>query len=488
MIDDYREHLGLTEDPFSDEVFYPAASHLQVMETVIHDVQFAAQAVVLTGSKGAGKSTLLTEIQRRLPQEVYRLVGDDFSSTTQLLEALAEELLLPLNAQMTQSALETLIANLAIEQDPSAAPVILVDAAEQLPPGAMLSLLKLAEPVKSRRALRLVMVCPPGLAIQMPVQLHRMPNLSLAEACALLNYRLVAAGYSGAALFEPAKVKPWWQQADGNIADLQAQAQQWLLTEAPQQTAPVTENKKARPAKVDQSPLPLVHMISAAALLGTLALFYLYRSDGSAEQQSAGATQRVEIPRSQPVAEPAAVVPKAPELPINVPAPEVRPQVAVTTGSEEKSSIAQVDSGASSSAKALESSASVASADSDVGLVEEQSASSDSELRPPASRFNEDEQRLLSWPGEEYTLQVLAVSRRQSAETYRAQYSDLPLLIVETQRRGSPWFVVVTGRYATSDKARQHSFQLPAAMRDAGPWPRLVGEIQREMEALADRP
>lgn len=483
MIDDYREHFALTRDPFAEDLFYPAATHLAVMEALMHDLQFGEQAVVLTGALGTGKTTLLGETQRRLPQEVYRLVGGDFASSEQLLLSLAEELLLPVSDDMQHTALEAAIAGLAAEQDPSAAPVILVDDAENLPQGAMLALLKLAEPVKSRRALRLLLVCPPGLATQMPVQVHQMPSLSLTEACDLLNYRMAGAGYSGAALFDNARVEPWWQQADGNIARLQAQAQRWLLTEATREVASGQSQPVATPrAKIATSPLPLVHMVSVAALVGAMAIFYLYRSGGEDDGQgelpvdSHTVRQTVEIPALEtnvPLSSANIVDDEGPEAGV-----EASGTAAPASGTEPE---AADQPPASSRASSAEASSSVSSATAVV--VEQATASSASSLRPPASRYSADEQRLLSWPADEYTLQVLAVSRRESALSYRAQYPGLPLLIVETRRQGRPWFVVVTGRYSSADNARQHGRQLPDALREARPWPRQVGELQRELMA-----
>ncbi len=492
MIDDYRERFALSADPFAEGMFYPAPTHMAVLEALLHDLQFGIQAVVLTGAPGTGKSTLLGAAQRRLPQEVYRLEGGDFSSSEQLLLSLAEELLLPVSEDMQHTALEGLIASLALEQDPSAAPVILVDDAENLPQGAMLSLLKLAEPVKSRRALRLVLVCPPGLATQMPVQLQQMPFLPLAEACELLNYRMTSVGYTGPVLFEASRVEPWWQKADGNIARLQAQAQQWLLTEAPQILAEIpSQSQQGRfpEAKTATSPLPLVHMISAAALIGALAFFYLYRSgDENVEPKVESLSQPVEIPTIAPVVESSSAITTPDETPL--------PEEATSEPSKEElpnTDVSDMDaldgvesSSISSSISSLSSAASASSVSDGANAMQEaDEASSAGSLRPPESRFSADEQRLLSWPADEYTLQVLAVSRRESATAYQAQFPELPLLIVETRRQGKPWFVVVVGRYTSTDNARQHSRQLPPALREARPWPRHVGELQRALQAHA---
>ena len=53
----------------------------------------------------------------------------------------------------------------------------------------------------------------------------------------------------------------------------------------------------------------------------------------------------------------------------------------------------------------------------------------------------------------------------------------------KSKRQGNDWFVVITGRFASSAEARQAIGRLPAAQRDAGPWPRDVKTIQAEIKA-----
>jgi DamX protein len=53
----------------------------------------------------------------------------------------------------------------------------------------------------------------------------------------------------------------------------------------------------------------------------------------------------------------------------------------------------------------------------------------------------------------------------------------------KSKRQGNDWFVVITGRFGSSAEARQAIGRLPAAQRDAGPWPRDVKTIQAEIKA-----
>ncbi len=94
------------------------------------------------------------------------------------------------------------------------------------------------------------------------------------------------------------------------------------------------------------------------------------------------------------------------------------------------------------------------------------------------------EQTLLGWPAGNYTIQLLGVSNEKAARDYMAaQPNKTDLLMFKSRRQGRDWFVVVTGRYASSALARQAIASLPVAQREAGPWPREVGAIQQEIRS-----
>lgn len=480
MIDDYCEHFALDADPFSQEIFYPAPSQIDALEALIHQLQFGDSAAVLTGGKGSGKSTLLQQLSRKLDQEVYLLVAQDFSSQEQLLQSLAEELLLPVETGMSASALEGLIASLAVEQDPSVAPVILVDDAEQLPQGAMLTLLRLAAPVKTRRALRLVLVCPPGFAEQLPAQVVPVPPMPLDEAVALLNTRLQASGYQGAPLFENARVAPWWQSADGDLSYLQQQAEDWLRERAAAPASAVSSFAAGLPA----SPVPLGHIIGVALLLGALGTVYIYQRDSSDNTGDTSDSRVVSLPQASRSHESSAqsssaVLTDSAESSLAAPSDPL--EAVPGTALENPQPPLVVETKEQSMEKEIPPPAELPLSEPEVETPSAPAAADSQPLRPAASDLTEDEQEILSWPAAAYTLQLLAVSTRQSAEAFSGRHTDLPLLILETRRQGKPWYVVVTGRYNTPDLARRALLDMPDKVKDAKPWPRQVGELQEEI-------
>ena len=84
----------------------------------------------------------------------------------------------------------------------------------------------------------------------------------------------------------------------------------------------------------------------------------------------------------------------------------------------------------------------------------------------------------------EVTLQLFATRERERAETFRAeQERETRLLAVE--RDGTSWYLVVTGAWPDREAARAAVDQLPAELRELGPWPRPVDEL-REARAAGD--
>lgn len=101
-----------------------------------------------------------------------------------------------------------------------------------------------------------------------------------------------------------------------------------------------------------------------------------------------------------------------------------------------------------------------------------------------ASGSSAQEGNILGWKPSEYTIQLLGVSNQKAARDFvAAQPNRSDLLVFRSKRQGKDWFVVITGRYASSGQARQAIARLPAAQRDAGPWPRDVKTIQAEIRS-----
>ncbi len=79
-----------------------------------------------------------------------------------------------------------------------------------------------------------------------------------------------------------------------------------------------------------------------------------------------------------------------------------------------------------------------------------------------------------------FTLQVVSGRNRDSVVEVSAAVSGR-YWIYETVREGRPWFVLITGDYATAAEAVRSAQSLPAQARRAGPFAKSFGTVKEEM-------
>ena len=54
--------------------------------------------------------------------------------------------------------------------------------------------------------------------------------------------------------------------------------------------------------------------------------------------------------------------------------------------------------------------------------------------------------------------------------------------IYQTEYRGSPWYVLIQGEYASAKQAKAAINAMPAALKQSQPWPKSFGQVQKEMK------
>ena len=87
---------------------------------------------------------------------------------------------------------------------------------------------------------------------------------------------------------------------------------------------------------------------------------------------------------------------------------------------------------------------------------------------------------LWSKNADHYTLQVIAGRNRQAVVQASAGVSDR-YWIYETTRERRPWFVLVTGDFASPAAALRERAKLPSSLRVGGPFPKTFDRVQTEM-------
>lgn len=83
-----------------------------------------------------------------------------------------------------------------------------------------------------------------------------------------------------------------------------------------------------------------------------------------------------------------------------------------------------------------------------------------------------------------YTIQLMADRRAASLRTFVAeQRPDGPVAIVRVKRKGKPWYLLLSGDYASQEEAIAAINALPQRASVRGPWPRRFASLQDQMVA-----
>ncbi|PLR35827.1 SPOR domain-containing protein [Chimaeribacter californicus] len=89
---------------------------------------------------------------------------------------------------------------------------------------------------------------------------------------------------------------------------------------------------------------------------------------------------------------------------------------------------------------------------------------------------------LRSAPASHYTLQLSSASRADSLNAFARQQKLTNYQVYQTSRDGKPWFVLVSGNYASSAEAKQAISRLPADVQAKKPWVKPVRQVQQDLK------
>ncbi|WP_313655081.1 SPOR domain-containing protein [Pantoea sp.] len=85
-----------------------------------------------------------------------------------------------------------------------------------------------------------------------------------------------------------------------------------------------------------------------------------------------------------------------------------------------------------------------------------------------------------SLPGGSYTLQLSGASKPESLNAWAKQQNLSGYHVYKTTRSGQPWYVLVSGSYATPADAKRAVASLPADVRAKKPWVKPVSQVKKE--------
>jgi len=516
LLSDYRQRYGLSVDPFVDDPhfpFYQGAQRRQILEQLLHLCQFSNNLLVVTGEYGVGKTRMAQALIDSLDD------ADDIGFVEGQINSDINSLLADVFAQFELTSRDEFTEFCKKKSEQDGLVVLIIDNAHHLADEVIAELVGLIQEDAESR-LHLVLFSEPYL-------LDRLENInapdivltdfflakfSLAEAVDYLNFRMEMADYLGPEIFIEAKVESWWRQSQGQLLLLHEYAQDKLLTS-------VSAPQRSKGYGVYKRGIPLPHIIVASVLAGGLFLGYLYWGSGPSKKSDAKVNGPIPVAiQSEAVASnssqaisaqvssiPAAVSAGAENKSVDaiqsatassvlthsdssieksqVASPSVVKQSVVPlaqTNEFHSETIQKPNKLNTSSVKDIKRTE--ASSESVKIVAKVKNESSVAAESKASSGFSDQEKTILAWSGSEFTLQLVGLSNEKAAHEFIAeQPNKKDLLLFKSKRLGKDWFVVVTGHFASSAKARQVIDSLPESQKKAAPWPREVKLIQKEI-------
>jgi DamX protein len=509
LLSDYRQRYGLSVDPFVDDPhfpFYTGAQRRQILEQVLHLCQFSQNVLLIAGDYGVGKTRMAQALIDALDD------ADDICFVEGQINSDLGSLFDEVFAQFELSDQQEFFEFCKKDSEQDGLVVLIIDNAHHLTDEVITQLFNILQENQASR-LHLVLFAEPHLlgrleninAPELVLTDFLLDKFSLAEAVDYLNFRMEMADYLGPEIFAENKVEAWWRQSQGQLLSLHEYAQEKLLTS-------VSSTKSRVPARSNQL---VPHIVATSVLVGGLLFGYLYFGSDSSKDVAAVDTASVapltdspqsESPSSANVStssispNPSAVIDK------NAGSPQANAVSAPSVANESKLAQPQAESLVKQSVVPLaqtntlaNSAASKQSQVNAVPLPKEDKkiiTSSDSarasattkntglaSVLATKSGLSDQEKTILAWDASEFTLQLVGLSSEKSARDFiAAQPNKKDLLLFKSLRQGKDWFVVVTGRFPTSAKARQAAQNLPSAQSQSSPWPREIKVIQSEIK------
>lgn len=530
LLADYRQRYGLAEDPFSDDCSFPfftGGGRRQLIDRLLHLSQFSNSLLVILGDYGVGKTRTAHALMDSLSDDdgLSYLPIKARQTSDDLLKAIVDDLELSVSEETPQGHILALEQYMQVDplEDEGLA-VVVVDNAHLLPQSFLQLIVGLLQKYPKQNRLHIALFGEPSLMEQLEscdlegVLLNDfyLQAFTLGESVDYLNFRMEMADYLGPEIFTEAMVSPWWRQAQGQLGVLHDFAQERLL-----------ETVTAQSATTVKRNIPVMHIVAITALITVAGILFLYMGDDPAQSSPQSkpklTTSSMNLASTSTPVEPLMQSLPDPAAPAAI--PSAATQASIASSEERIVPLAELAAGDRSNntlasqhapSQPENSSNSIISinnappnmADPVVKAsipkptaiqpsaiarpepVKNETALQDplrpsARPKPSAQTKTAQEQAILGWAGSHFTIQLVGVSTAKAANDYVAtQPNKSELLVFRTKRKGSDWFVVITGRYPSVAQARQAIASLPAEQRKAGPWPREIKVIQQEIKAI----
>jgi DamX protein len=93
-----------------------------------------------------------------------------------------------------------------------------------------------------------------------------------------------------------------------------------------------------------------------------------------------------------------------------------------------------------------------------------------------------DVSSMKSAPSGHYTLQLSSSSNYNNLNSWAKKEKLDKYVVYETSRNGQPWYVLVSGIYASKDEAKRAVTSLPADVQAKNPWAKPLHQVQADLK------
>ena len=445
------------------QIFYATKSKKILVQKLLHMIFFGDGICVVRGEEGSGKTAIAAEISEPLAQADYlveiQLTGesDPQSFYSDIVNRLGIHNDIDVKTGELIASLRSFSQSLVTENKLA---VFLIDDAHYLDDqslGALMSLLQGDE--SAGCGIKILLLSEDGLAerldnlqiLDTPVYDFEIENLSPSEVATFVNR------YLGFQEFGAEDAQSLWSRTRGNPGRIV----QTLNSEAQQES-----DVSVAESQTKSSLVPVGHIVAIMLLVGVLVWVYAAQDKNDVDSQ----VIESEVIESETIA-----LHPTPIEDASLPTPE-------------QTEVSELE-------EWLDDPITVPELTQDVALEPLNAATSSPNVAPIATplpvktsvpfvppSYSKDEEFLLALPASHYVLQVLAASQPDSLRQYmQSQANENTLKMYRRKNDGRNWYVVIQGNYRDKDIAIKSVKTLPTSQSKAGPWPRKVEDLQKEI-------
>ncbi|MFT5117244.1 MAG: DamX protein [Kiritimatiellia bacterium] len=531
--DDSLSNYGLRVNPFDDTFkqidvstinpsmidraepipFFMGGDRRAVLDELMHLCQFSHNLVAVLGEAGVGKTALVYQAIIELSDSAQCCIlrSSIMVSVDDILHQLSQQLGVFVSEE---TSTDEMMAGID-QYQPSGAHqrvVVVVDDAHHLSADVLAAFVQLLQR-QSSSYLHVLLVGDSSLLLRLDaldkgeILAYDIPlcPFSVDELEHYLSFKLSAVGYQGAELFSYDTVQRMWRDTHGIPASVNQLARNLLISQS------MSDGDDSRLG------LPLGYMAIVVVLLAALIMAVFYVGDEvpspaddvadalvggnvvslvvaesvAAKPSAVDLLVEEKVPvKAEAKAEVIAVTNEKPQRPSLVSAPEsaldAEPNKsfipAIKIEKKPKLALEKTEPIALQAVKLKPKTPAlqvvVASPSNSLPVVIAAAPTAVVSTTP----LTNDEQAVMFWPEEAYTLQVMAAGQLPGLEQFVAGQANRNLLrIVAYRRNNAPWYVVLVGVYDSTDKARLAIRSLPKPQFNAKPWPRKISDVQRSI-------